>query len=86
MAGKNLPARATYPWRCLCLGFSQITRKTRPRLTNLHLAHIFFTEERTFILTLLCSLTTSLNIDDEPEAVTGPATAPPTALEQHAVI
>jgi hypothetical protein len=85
MAGKNFPAQATYPWRCLCLGFSQITRKTRPRLTNLHLAQIFFTEERTFISTLLCSLTTTLEIGDEPQAVTGPATSPPTALKQHAV-
>jgi hypothetical protein len=44
--------QATYPCRCLCLGFSQITRKTRPRLINLHLVQIFFTEDRTFISTL----------------------------------
>jgi hypothetical protein len=38
-----------YPCRCLCLGFSQITRTTLLRRMILHLAQIFFTEGLTFI-------------------------------------
>ena len=42
----------TYPCRCLCLGFSQITRTTPLRFRILHLVHIFRTEDRTFIVSL----------------------------------
>jgi hypothetical protein len=38
-----------HPWRCLCFGFSQITRTTPLRRTILHFAQILRTEERTFI-------------------------------------
>ena len=39
-----------YPWRCLCLGFSQITI-TRPcLLMTLHLSHIGLTDALTFIV------------------------------------
>src|SRR6266498_157364 len=52
--GRSTPAiRATrapsYPCRCLCRGFVQMTR-TRPwRRMILHRSHIFFTDGRTFI-------------------------------------
>jgi hypothetical protein len=39
-----------YPCRCLCLGFSQITRTTPFRFTILHLSQIFLTEALTFII------------------------------------
>jgi len=39
-----------YPWRCLCFGFSQITRTTPWRLMILHLSHIFFTDGLTFTM------------------------------------
>src|SRR5947209_19091691 len=39
----------TYPWRCLCLGFVQITRTTPLRWMILQLSHIFLTEALTFI-------------------------------------
>src|SRR5437867_12798315 len=38
-----------YPCRCLCLGFTQITRTTRLRCTTLHLSQIFLTDALTFI-------------------------------------
>src|SRR2546422_1172034 len=38
-----------HPWRCRCLGFSQITRTTPRLFTILHLAQIFRTDDLTFI-------------------------------------
>jgi len=40
------------PWRCLCLGFSQMIRTWPNRRMILHFMHIFFTEERTFTVGL----------------------------------
>src|SRR2546425_5804637 len=40
----------TYPCRCLCRGFSQITRTTPARLMILHLRQICLTEARTFMI------------------------------------
>jgi hypothetical protein len=38
-----------YPWRCLCLGSSQITITTPLRLITLHFSQRGFTEAETFI-------------------------------------
>lgn len=38
-----------YPWRCLCRGFSQITRTTPFRRMTLHLEQMTLTEDRTFM-------------------------------------
>jgi len=38
-----------YPWRCLCFGFSQITRTTPFRRMILHFSQIAFTDGLTFI-------------------------------------
>mgnify|MGYP006969323898 CR=1 FL=1 len=38
-----------YPWRCLCFGFSQITRRTPLRLISLHFLQIGLMDARTFI-------------------------------------
>ena len=43
----------SYPCRCLCLGFSQITRTTPRRLTILHFSQRRFTDGLTFTLTSL---------------------------------
>ena len=37
------------PWRCLCLGFSQMTMTLPLRLMILHFSHMGFTEGLTFI-------------------------------------
>jgi hypothetical protein len=42
-----------YPCRCLCLGFSQMTRITPFRFTILHLSQIFLTEALTFTVLFL---------------------------------
>ena len=41
----------SYPCRCLCFGFSQMTRTTFFRRTTLHLGQIRLTDERTFMAT-----------------------------------
>jgi hypothetical protein len=41
----------THPCRCLCFGFTQITRTTLSRRMILHFEQIFLTDERTFIVT-----------------------------------
>src|SRR5512139_695637 len=51
-----------YPWRCLCLGFSQMIRTTPFRRMTLHLAQTFRTDGRTFM-----SFSPSLRaVDDAP--------------------
>jgi hypothetical protein len=46
------PHPNNYPWRCLCFGSLQITRKTPLRRIILQLRHNFFTDARTFIIHL----------------------------------
>lgn len=46
---KGLSLSKNYPWRCLCLGFVQITMTVPFRRIKRHFVQIFFTEERTFI-------------------------------------
>jgi hypothetical protein len=43
---------ASYPWRCLCFEFTQITRTTPLRWMILHLSQIFLTDALTFIAQL----------------------------------
>ena len=43
----------SYPCRCLCFGFVQITLTTPLRWIILQLSHIFLTEARTFIFVAL---------------------------------
>lgn len=41
------------PWRCLCLGFLQMTQTRRFRRTITHSRQIFLTDERTFMFLVL---------------------------------
>jgi hypothetical protein len=41
--------RFIHPCRCLCFGFTQMTRTTPSRWITLHLGHMGFTDARTFI-------------------------------------
>ena len=52
----------SYPCLCLCLRFSQITRKTPRRRITLHLLQMRFTEALTFIRTSSVKLLKSLKI------------------------
>ena len=47
--GTTLGTKSAQPWRCLCRGLSQITRKTPWRRITLHLGQNRLTEGRTFI-------------------------------------
>src|SRR5579872_4722995 len=54
-----------YPWRCLCFEFEQITRTTPRRWMTLHLSQIFFTDARTFIISVQFSVVGSQLNGDE---------------------
>src|SRR5436190_18634147 len=62
--GRSTPAILaiiqSYPWRCLCFWFVQMTRTTPLRRTILHLSQIRLTDARTFI--------ESSNLADDPAA------------------
>jgi len=45
-----LIVRRNHPWRCLCLGFSQITITLPLRLMILHFSQIGFTDALTFMI------------------------------------
>ena len=47
--GRMVDPDTTYPWRCLCFGFVQITRTTPLRRMILQFSQIRFTLLRTFM-------------------------------------
>src|SRR6267154_2907214 len=61
-----------YPWRCLCLELTQITRTTPLRWMTLHLSQIFLTDALTFIISSQFSVVSSqrpqLRILPDPSA------------------
>ena len=62
-----------YPCRCLCLGFSQMTRITPFRFTILHLSQIFLTDALTFIffIQLFRKLDLAFQIPPHPPLLKG---------------
>lgn len=53
------PSHPGYPWRCLCFGFSQMTRTTPRRLIILHFSQRRLTDGLTFTILTSQAPTTS---------------------------